>query len=60
MVEQEMLSYAACLHGQSLVLNTQGKNAIRRHAMQQFLTSAGSVTLLCVSYTQQLMYYRKS
>lgn len=43
MVEQEMLCYAACLYGQSLVLNTQGKNAVRRQAMKQFLTSAGCV-----------------
>ena len=40
-VEQEMLSYAACIYGQSLIENTQGKNSIRRKAMEQFLASAG-------------------
>ena len=39
-VEQEMLSYASCLYGQSLAQNCQGKNAIRRNAMKQFLQSA--------------------
>ena len=40
MVEQELLSQASSLYGQSLVENTQGKNAVRRHGMQQFLESA--------------------
>ena len=39
-VEQEMLSYASCLYGQSLAQNCQGKNAIRRAAMKQFISSA--------------------
>ncbi|XP_060072788.1 cilia- and flagella-associated protein 46-like [Ylistrum balloti] len=40
MVEQEMLSYASGLLGQSLVDNMAGKNAIRREAMEAFLNSA--------------------
>ncbi len=39
-VSQEMLSYAALLRGQSLSLNSHGKNAMRRQAMEQFLNSA--------------------
>ncbi|OWF46298.1 Tetratricopeptide repeat protein 40 [Mizuhopecten yessoensis] len=40
MVEQEMLSYASGLLGQSLVDNMAGKNAVRREAMEAFLNSA--------------------
>ena len=38
-VEQEMLSYASCLLGQSLVENMKGKNSLRREAMEAFLNS---------------------
>ncbi|XP_041347195.1 cilia- and flagella-associated protein 46-like, partial [Gigantopelta aegis] len=40
MVEQEMLSYASGLQGQSLIDNMGGKNAVRREAMGAFLYSA--------------------
>ncbi|XP_064631435.1 cilia- and flagella-associated protein 46-like isoform X3 [Lineus longissimus] len=40
MVEQEMMSIASCLLGQSLMENMLGKNAIRRQAMEAFLNSA--------------------
>lgn len=48
MVEQEMLSYASNLYGQSLIDNTKGKNSVRRQAMVQFLSSARSVTLIMI------------
>lgn len=37
---KELLSYAASLRGQSLLLNMAGKMAIRRQALQSFLDSA--------------------
>ncbi|CAC5380788.1 Cilia- and flagella-associated protein 46 [Mytilus coruscus] len=40
LVEQEMLSYASGILGQSLMDNMAGKNAIRREAMEAFLNSA--------------------
>ena len=39
-VEQEMLSYASGVLGQSLIDNMSGKNAIRREALEAFLNSA--------------------
>ncbi|RUS85833.1 hypothetical protein EGW08_006385 [Elysia chlorotica] len=39
-VEQEMLSYASVLLGQSLVENMKGKNSLRREAIEAFLNSA--------------------
>ncbi|XP_076434592.1 cilia- and flagella-associated protein 46-like isoform X2 [Babylonia areolata] len=39
MVEQEMLSYASVLQGQSLILNMAGKNSMRREAMEAFFNS---------------------
>ncbi|XP_077992013.1 cilia- and flagella-associated protein 46-like isoform X2 [Glandiceps talaboti] len=40
MVQQEMLSYASCLMGQSLMDNMQGKNAVRRAALEAFVNAA--------------------
>ena len=40
MVEQEMLSYASVIYGQSLMENAQGNNAMRRQAIEHFLNSA--------------------
>ncbi|XP_071090002.1 cilia- and flagella-associated protein 46-like [Haliotis cracherodii] len=40
MVEQEMLSYASGLQGQSLIENMGGKNLLRREAMEAFLNSS--------------------
>ncbi|KAK7482059.1 hypothetical protein BaRGS_00026751 [Batillaria attramentaria] len=40
MVEQEMLSFASCLQGQSLIDNMAGKNSMRREAMESFLNAA--------------------
>lgn len=39
MVEQEMLSYASVLKGQSLMNNMAGKNSVRHEAMEAFMTS---------------------
>ncbi|KAL3864704.1 hypothetical protein ACJMK2_006363 [Sinanodonta woodiana] len=40
MVEQEMMSYASGIQGQSLVDNMSGKNSVRREALEAFLNSA--------------------
>ncbi|CAH1785035.1 unnamed protein product [Owenia fusiformis] len=40
MVEQEMLCFASCIQGQSLMENMAGSNAVRRQALAAFLNSA--------------------
>ncbi|XP_070541399.1 cilia- and flagella-associated protein 46-like isoform X2 [Ptychodera flava] len=40
MVYQEMLSYASCLQGQSLMDNMQGKSVVRRAALEAFVNAA--------------------
>ncbi len=40
-----MLGYTSVLYGQSLMENSKGNNAMRRQAIEQFVSSARSVFL---------------